>query len=371
MFTKRCFLCYSGAYSHLKDPMRKLLSSVGFDPVDVFDEPQMHTIDSVVKERLAAADAVVVLYGPSARPSSDGARMDGAQWPLVEASIAIGMQKPWILILHKGLPVPGILQSQAAPSFDFWDPNSFLENAHHVVRHLLQLRSTIDVPTPPRFRFKKAMSRRHMRDDGPELLEVYHQVVALQQCAVFGHTIDVAGDSNLKMPDPADLHAKIQLTLAPQGMTASIRYAAHDASKVDYFVDVSPPLVPGQELGYLRTFELPPSLPRTRAEIAARESAPGYPLHFGKGMYGDSWEVLYVIEEIVCSIHFPRSVDLASYGVRVFDFHTHETNIDEAARCQPLVRFKQDPWEPERILELTVPHPVMNHRYILVYEPAR
>jgi hypothetical protein len=308
--------------------------------------------------------------GPSTKPGGDSARVEGAQWPLVEASIAIGMQKPWILILHNGLPVPGILQGQAAPSFDFWDPASFLENAHHVVRHMIQLRSTLEGPVLPRFRFKKAMSRRHIRLEGPEVLQIYHQVVAVQRCSVFGHTIDVANDPTLKMPDPSDLRAKIELTLAPHGAEATIRYGSYDSSEINYFVDVSPPLEPGQELGYLRTFELPAMLPRTRADIAAREKMPGYPLHFGKGMYGDSWEVLYVIDEIVCSIHFPRTVDLASWGVRVIDFHTREPNTVEAARCESMVRFRQDPWEPERVLELLVPHPVINHSYVLVYKPA-
>src|SRR6476659_3286956 len=137
----RVFLSYSSAYGHLLEPFRRLLQVLEFD-VDVFDEPDINRPPaSIVQSRLGAADAVVVLLGPSEHTSASGSTVDAARWPNEECILAVTLKKPMAIILHAGTRLPQLTENLQTPAvFDFWDANSFLRSVPHVIKHLQDLR---------------------------------------------------------------------------------------------------------------------------------------------------------------------------------------------------------------------------------------
>lgn len=368
----KCFLSFSSAYGELKEPFRRLLEAVGFDkPVDVFDGPELDAVPDVVLQKIRNADAVVILYGPKEKPEKGQKALEPAKWPYEEALLARGMQKPIIMVIHQGTPLPEALTGYASHArFDFWDRESFLQNIHHVVKHLLDHKERLGhLSEKAAFKYRKATVRYRIQSRDCVKLEVYHEVVARHSCSVFEHSIDTAGDQTATLPLPQHLEYRLLKRKGPDAAQLSIRFGPHTPHEIEYFVEVKPSLEPGQELGYWRSFLVPNTYPLTRADIAERAGRTGYPTWFPPNTYGNSWDVVYDIETISQTIYFPREFPIANYGVRVLHYKTREENLTETERCKPFVQPRDNPEDPEIALEMNVPYPLMNHSYFLLYEP--
>jgi hypothetical protein len=373
----KCFLSYSSGYDHLKEPFRRLLEALGFT-VDVFDGPDMDAVEHGVLRRMRSADAVVVLYGPREKPTSASASIEPAKWPHEEALTAMGMGKPIAMIMHGNMPPQGLLRALSTPArFDFWDSNSFLSQVHNVVRHILSFRERLNVVSDTGnndtgiFKYKLAIARHRVQSGGINRHEVYHEVVAKQACGVFFHCVDSAGDDTMLFPPPEQLKYELKKQRGPDALKLSLKFGRCTPHEIAYFVEVSPGLQPGEELGYWRSFDLPNTFPLSRAEIAQRAGRPGFPAWLPPNTYAHSWDVVYDIVSLTYAIHFPWDVEIARHDVRVMHHMTREENAPETLRCKPLLRFHEDPASSERIIEITVPEPKLNHSYYLLYEPKK
>jgi len=370
----KCFLSQSDGYGHLKEPFRRLLEALGFDhPVQVFDGGDMHAVPDIVIERIQEADAVVVLYGPRHPPTNKRKPQNGADWPREEAVLARGMQKPILLIVHENTTLPVSLSGHQTPArFDFWDDRSFLNNIHHIVAHISGFRQRMTTAAEvsrrsASFRVKKATMRTIIHSAESETLEVYHEVTASKSCGVFQHAIDAGRDETLVLPAPENIQYKLQKRVGPARCNISLRFGRCRPSDVEYFIDVTPGLQPGDELGYWRSFELPNTFPLTPEELVGRASKTGFPTEFDAGFYGTPWDVVYDMDHLTRSIHFPAHVKLGRCDAKVFHYMTRELNIEETQRCGPLVRLTEDTHGP--IVQMVIPHPLINHSYCLCYEP--
>lgn len=372
----KCLLSYSSAYGHLKEPFMRLLNILGFE-VDVFDEPNIERPPkSIVEERISAVDAVVVLYGPSLKPDATHMTIEGALWPHFEADYAIRQNKPLALIVHPKTQLPVLLEDyQTYPQFDFWKSEAFLENVHHIVKHLLDLKRRIDMPEGSQpYYFKNVVCRNKINFKGDQTrISVYHEVVARQVCSRFLHTIDTGADetSDAKLGKatfkqdevatypPNEYH---RVTLTPLNCTDY---------KFDYYIDIEPPLGPGERLGYRRIFVAPNRFPLSYDALLIRSKEAGFPLAFPSGFYGDYFEVPYEIEKITLAIHFPMRVKIEEKNVLVLHSLTFEENRAESEKSKRLLRLEENPGLSEHVLELTVWHPVINHNYYLLYRPGK
>ncbi|HKI37336.1 MAG TPA: L-histidine N(alpha)-methyltransferase [Gemmataceae bacterium] len=156
--TARYFLSYSSGYGHLKQRFIQLMDSLGLQ-ADVFDGPDEHRVQHVIETRINNADGVVVLYGPHERPKKGAKNCSPAHYPHDEALFAIGAKKPLALIVHPGTRVKASVMDQQTPAqFDFWEPTSFQDNVHHVIKHLLTLKDKVEC-SRSHARFREAAAR--------------------------------------------------------------------------------------------------------------------------------------------------------------------------------------------------------------------
>lgn len=373
----KCFLSYSFGYRHIMDAIRHLLEVLEFEAIDVFEGPDdQHPPASVVEQRIANADCVVILYGPPAPPDGRSGATDAARWVTEEALMSYGAKKPLTLILHAGTQLPALLQAyQSPPRFDFWNPTSFFENAHHVVKHLRDLKRRIDLPQGPfPYVFTKAIMRNRISPRGQLLIEVYHEVIARQTREKFHHALDTGDDHSkeaiiqLVAPDAYEVEATFgdphEIVIEP---------GATSANKFEYMVHLKPPLRPGEKFGYRRSFEVNNRFPLTRADIERRSRLEGFPkTNFGDRFYGDSIDVLSEMELFTIAFHFPRRIKLANWKAIALEYSSRILNKAETERANSKdnMRLKEDPGDPERVLELVVIRPLINHSYYLLYEPA-
>lgn len=222
----------------------------------------------------------------------------------------------------------------------------------------------------PRFRFRTATARSRILSATQQVLEVYHEVVAIKRCRVFQHSIGRVGeDETRQLPAIDEMEYEIDKRLGDDYLQIQLRFGHRTRERQEYFIDVIPELKPNQELGYWRQFRLPNHFPLSRAELRNRAKLPGFRPDYGSTVYGDHWDVLYDIDSITTAVHFPWSTRIASRGVRVFHYVTREENPEEVERCAEFVRLRDSRATSERVLELTVPKPLINHSYYLLYEP--
>jgi hypothetical protein len=92
----------------------------------------------------------------------------------------------------------------------------------------------------------------------------------------------------------------------------------------------------------------------------------------GRIYYGDVWSVLYDMESIELAIHFPRKVVLASKRALVFSMISKTIHPMETERCNSpgCLNLNEAPERDDRVLSLTVRRPIINHEYVLLYEPG-
>jgi hypothetical protein len=345
--------------------------------VDVFDGPDLSRPPlAEFQHKLLAADCVVVLLGPR-QPRPGQQDLEPAHWPAEEGIYAVAKEKPVALIVHPGTRIPEtILPLQTPARFDFWDPNDFVKNAHHVVKHLIDLKRRIDLPPGNQpFLFTKLIARNCIQRDDTLKIDIYNEVVARQQCSRFNHYIDTGMDARadariqLSSPDAYEIEAILQSR--PHQLTLQIETVSERV--IHYSVNVDPPLAPGEKFGYRREFTLNNFFPLTRSELSRIAEEDGFPEAYkvdGRAYYGRVWDVLYEMDSIKIAIHFPRKVTIRSKRALAVTLTSRTVNQLETERCNECLSLGEavDSWA--RVLCLQVRRPLMNHQYILLYEPG-
>lgn len=371
----KAFLVYSSAYGHLVEPFRRLLQVLEFD-VDVFDEPDIDRPPSgIVQSRLGAADAVVVLLGPQEPASTPGATVEAARQANEECIQAITLKKPLAIILHPGTRPPQLADNlQTPPKFDFWDPGSFLRSAAHVFKHLQDLRRQFEIPPGNHpFVFTKSVVRNRIQKSSLSV-QVYHEAVVRQPWDSFHHSLDTGFDQSddavLKLlSEEVDIDAPIGGDLH----RPEVVFGKRADKEIEYFVNLRPGLSAGEKFGYRREFELQNRFPITKAELEERAARSGFPPQFrqdGRLYYGDVWDVLHEMDNVVLAFHFPWKVRLVGHRALALTYGTRQLNKEETGRCNTsdTVRVDEDPQSGERTLTLSVRRPLINHSYVLLYE---
>lgn len=374
----KCFLSYSHSYRDVMEAIRGLLETLEFQ-VDVFDGPDIQRPPfSVFQQRIDSAECMVLLLGPKLTQPG-GTDSEPAEWPFMEAVYALGKDKPLAVIVHPGTRVPDALREHQTPArFDFWQPASFLKNAHHVVKHLLDLKRRVDLPpgTQP-FVFTKAVLRNKIRRSGRLYREAYHEVVVRESVGSFRHSLDAGLDKTpdakieLVAPDAYEVEA----TLGATAHRLKLRFGDKNATEIWYFVDVEPALMPGEKLGYRREFEIKNYFPLTSSELVQRAAQEGFPDLYkmdGRTYYGYVYDVRFEMESICLAIHFPRRVQIRSHRAVVFIYGSKQISKLETDRClSPDQLTLEEPEDSsERVLTLCVRRPLTNHSYALLYEPG-
>jgi len=362
------------------ETIRRLLDTLEFQ-VDVFDGPDLtRPPASVFQQRIAAADCLVLLLGPPQREPG-GQDAEPAHWPAEEGVYAVGREKqmPLALILHPGTRVPDMIRHLQTPArFDFWEPTDLLRNIHHVVKHLLDLKRRVDLPPGDQpLLYTKAITRNRIMRGGTLVVDVYHEVVARQECPRFHHALNTGMDkrAGAVVKLVADDAYEIQATLNPGRHDVSIEFERIAEKEIPYYVKVDPPLPPGGRLGYRREFEINNSFPLTKADLQKMAEEEGFPSLYkldGRIYYGDTYDVLYDMDTITVAIHFPRKVILRSKRAFAFSTMQNTINMQETERCNSTdcLTLDEEPDSAERVLSLTVRRPIINHQYVLLYEPA-
>ncbi|HUT37416.1 MAG TPA: hypothetical protein VNE39_28300 [Planctomycetota bacterium] len=376
------FLCYSSSYGHLLEPLRKLLQTLEFK-VDVFDGPDIERppFASFI-QRIESADGVVALLGPKSPPPSDHSAqgdLEPAPCPEQESVYAAGREKPVALIVHTGTRVPeAFRESQTAARFDFWDASSFLTNAHHVVKHLLDLKRRIDLPqgTQP-FLYTNVVLRNRISRTGMLCREQYHEIIPRIKLARFRHSLDTGFDhtEGARIELVSEDAYEIEATLGGDTHRVSLQLAERTARELWYFVNVDPPLMPGEKLGYRRSFDLRNYYPLTQAELAERARQPGFPDVYKVAhrlYYGYVFDVHAELDSLELAFHFPRKVQVLSYRAIALLHGTRQVNDVETDRCSLAnhLGLAEAADASERVLSLKLPRPLNSHSYVLLYEPG-
>ena len=168
---------------------------------------------------------------------------------------------------------------------------------------------------------------------------------------------------------------EIEATLQSSPHQVTLELGAPSERQIPYTVTISPPLAPGEKFGYRREFTMENFFPLTRAELMRISEEEGFPDAFrvdGRVYYGRVWDVLYEMDSIKVSMHFPRKVTIRSKRVLALTLPLRSVNALETDRCNSndCLSLDEAVDSAERILCLSVRRPLMNHQYILLYEPG-
>jgi hypothetical protein len=377
----KCFLSYSYDYKHVMEAIRGILKALDFETVDVVDEPDdQRPPYSRVEERIRAADCVVALFGPN-RKAHDEQSTLGAKWPTEEAVFALGSKKPLTLVLHAGIEPPELLRGHQSPvRFDFWDPKSFLENSHHVVKHLLDFKRRVDLPPGHQpFRYRKVECRLRVDRSGRLVYhDWYHEVVVAKTRSSFHHALATNDPETETAISECfrENRYEVEAGAGADWHRVSLEPGRHDLDGYEYTVRIEPPLQPGEVFGYRRSFELPNHLPlspqEVRAAIDRTRANPRFPEQiFESRFFGTALDVVYDADSIVYAYHLPKRVDIKNRRVVVMEHLDRNTeNRGESEKCsgEDYLKLQSEAGSYEKVLELTVPKPLFNHSYFLLYE---
>ena len=121
--------------------------------------------------------------------------------------------------------------------------------------------------------------------------------------------------------------------------------------------------------------------PLTRAELTRISEEEGFPEAFrvdGRVYYGRVWDVLYEMDSIKVAMHFPRKshtgavVTIRSKRALALTLPLRSVNALKTDRCNSndCLSLDEAVDSAEKILCLSVRRPLMNHQYILLYEPG-
>jgi hypothetical protein len=167
---------------------------------------------------------------------------------------------------------------------------------------------------------------------------------------------------------------EIEGTLESSRHRAALEFEQGTDREIPYFVTVDPPLLPGERFGYRREFTVNNFFPLSRSELARMADEEGFPEQYkvdGRIYYGRVWDVLYEMESILLSIHFPRRRTIRSKRALAYSIASRTVNALETERCNSAecLSIEESPDIGERIISLRVRRPLMNHQYVLLYEP--
>jgi hypothetical protein len=238
--------------------IKKLLEVLDFH-VSVFDGPDQQSPSDVVFTRIENADLLVVLLGPDRRCPA-GTATTPALWPYEEAVLAHGKNKPIAMIVHPGTRIPGMLEARQTPAqFDFWDDTSYADNVHHVVKHLLDGRRSLDLPPGDApYYYKRVSFKFHVDRRGHVVHDVYHHVVARQKWDTLGHSVDTGPDrtpsAQIALLDREQ--SELAVTLGSAAHTVAIDWGERQQHIQNYAVKITPPIPEGGQIAYRRRFEL-------------------------------------------------------------------------------------------------------------------
>lgn len=368
----KCFLGYSGAYGHVMERVRKLLTVIGFD-VDVFDEPVSVPVGTEIGRRIQAADCAVVLIGPHVRPTETfSGSLQPAGIPVSEADAAHHLGKDVVLVLHNGIHPPVFFSGEVWPHFDFWDNESFLEQYHNITKRLIELKDGIELPwTDANYTFTRGEIINVIESSETLLIVVNHEAIARQPCGVFDHSIDTCGDLT-----PAAALGAVSATITQTGgEPRKLSIVAKEATDFIYRYNVvaEPRLGSRQAITYRRSFRVHNRFPLSRRGLQMRvEESQNYTYPaemFGNRYYGDCFEVFAPMHSLKLAIHFPWETRILSHDVIVTDF-AGERNERLTQKVRADAEFRDDDTHGRRVLELRVERPTLNHRYYLLYEPG-
>jgi hypothetical protein len=380
----KCFLSYSYGYRNVMSAIRGILKALDFESVEVIDGPddQRPTKD-VVEKKIRESDCLLLLCGPENKPTPEQKAFPAAHWPNEEALFAHGMNKPITLIVHPGTEIPEFLKDMQSPArFDFWEAGSFLENVHHVVKHLSDFKRRVELPPGHHpYRYSKVEARIRMDRLGKMVYhDWYHEVSVAAQRDVFHHALTTGSDefAQAVMNCIENNDYEIQAGVGAEWHTVSLQPGKCDQEEFEYLVKINPPLRPGEVFGYRRTFALPNQYPTTKMGIKKalerKEKNNGkIPLYiFDDRFYGEPLDVVYDADRIIFAFHFPKRIKIKGYCVDVREQYTWKRNEEETARCNgnEYLKYIEEPESWENILELVVPRPIFNHHYFLLYEIA-
>lgn len=372
-----CFLSYSHAYGAAMQRVKQLLEVLDFQVI-VFAGPDQRPPAEVVYSEIEKADLAVVLLGPEA--DNQGEPVDPANWPSEEAVFARAQKKPLAMIVHPGTRVPHLLEAHQTPArFDFWSGTAYADNAHHVVRQLIDIKRSFalspgDLPYYyERVSFKLRVHRRDYI-----AFDVYHQVVARQPWSTFRHSVDTGPDrtrlASLQVQNKADV--ELAATIGSAGHELELVWGEATQHEQMYDVVVDPPIAVGGKIGYRRMFELDNFFPLTAAALRVRAEEPEFPAVFRQGStlyYGTSFDVHSEMETLTATFEFPSNVDIRScYAVAVVE-RVGRVNDQETSRITggDFLAFSRSEETGESRIELNVIQPLAGHTYVLLYEPGK
>ncbi len=371
-------LCYGSAYKHLKEPFRRLMESLGCEAVTVFDHPEFGSVSDIALERIEKSNGCVALLGPSRRPEPGQSSFDLATWPNDEAKIALSHRKPVALIVHEGCELSGFgAADQAAARFDFWSPQSFMDNVHFVAQAFVrpeapsgQDRRRADAAIP----LQEGGDAQPHPGDGSLVVQYNHEAIVQEPRAYFAHELDSGGDltEDAKLPAPDDMSCQIVIRASGVARNATIEWGPRTDHSLKYVVRIEPDLQTGEEVSYSRRFRFPKNrFPLTRAELARRAARPGFPERFPPAMYGDCYDVYAEIKELTLAMHFPGNVRIKPPRALVVESEGKRIeNKLQTEKCRDRVRCYQDEDSLDTVVELKVDAPLMGHSYYILYEPV-
>lgn len=373
-----CFLSYSRAYKGAMARVKNLLEALDF-AISVFDGPNPRPPAEVVNTEIAQADVVVVLLGPE-QDGRNSATAAPAMWPVEEAVHAHGQGKPIALITHPNVAIPGMLQAyQTPPRFDFWSDESYADNVHHVIQHLLDTKRSVQIPPGDSpFYYERAAFRFRVDSADTLVYNVYHQLVARQRWSTVHHSVDTGLDhtasARLTIRDFDSV--QIEATMGSVAHSLTIDWEGATQHEQGYVVTFTPPVPPGGRIGYRRRFELVNHLPLTTEELSNRSTQPGFPDVYRQGnvlYYGKSFEVHAEMDALTISFQFPATMEVRSCRALSMVMGAQQRNDKETERINAgdalhMVRSEET---GDTHIELEVAHPLTSHSYILLYEPGR
>lgn len=377
METRRlsCFLCYCEAYRAAMERVRSLLRVLDFD-VTVFDAPDQRPPQEVIDSEIEQADLVVVLLGPDFRLDGDPSQPAG--FPHEEAVIASAKNKRIALIVHPGTRIPHMLEAYQTPArFDFLDAGSYADNAHHIVKHLLDAKRGFDIaPGDSPYYFQRASFKFRIHRRGYIEHDVYHQVVARQLWSDLRHAVDTGPDRTesarlVVNKDDVELAA----TMGATGHALDISWSDANQHEQWYVVTFSPPIPPGGQVGYRRMFELDNFFPLTAQALASRAAEPGFPAMFRQAntvYYGTSFEIHSEMEKLSVAFQFPATVDVHSTRAVAVVTQVQRINDQETIRINAgdVLTTTRSAESGDTTIALEVGRPLANHTYLLLYEPG-
>ena len=234
----------------------------------------------------------------------------------------------------------------------------------------------------PLFRYKEVSTLKRIVDANTLIAESLVHVVATARRTLFDHGVDVTAEELVTgepIPEPT---YDLQIFSEQRPHNLSLTWGGYVAgNERQYVVAIDPPLEPGEEFRYKRTFRLQNYFPLTRGAVLKRSRDPRFHQRwqrYGSGYYGTCWDVRRPTDLLSVKIHFPLAHKPGRWNAHVVTCDAasgpaEEADDAETERClrEGCLRFSSDEHNAVHALELRVPAPVLDRTYVLLYEPGK